>query len=117
MVGHREVFIVMMRMNSARSPALTPQEAAMLPAQPTNLVMPRRAEDFVPVEAAQQAEAAAQARPGRLLMPGREADFVPVAQEVQRQVSQTRRGSAAGRAILHAAGVSMPGVGPMSRGW
>jgi len=105
----------MMRLNNARSPALMPQEAAMLPAQPTNLVMPRRAEDFVPVDAAQSS--AAQAGPGRLLMPRREADFVPVPAQETRQSTQTRRGSAAGRAILRAAGVSMPGVGPMSRGW
>ncbi len=110
----------MMRLNNARSPALMPQEAAMLPAQPTNLVMPRRAEDFVPVETTQGAAGngdAAQARPGRLLMPRREADFVPVPTQETRQTTQTRRGSAAGRAILRAAGVSMPGVGPMSRGW
>lgn len=108
---------MMMRMNNARSPALTPQEAAMLPAQPTNLVMPRREADFVPVEAAQEDAAATESRPGRLLMPRREEDFVPIPQENDRRTSQTRRGSAAGRAILRAAGVSMPGVGPMSRGW
>jgi len=89
----------------------------MLPAQPTNLVMPRRTEDFVPAQAPRADAESTESRPGRLLMPRREADFMPIPRDTERRVSQTRRGSAAGRAILHAAGVSMPGVGPMSRGW
>ena len=85
----------MMRMNGARSPALMPQEAAMLPAQSAEQTIPRQ---------------------GRLLMPRREEDFVPVQAEAA-QPASIRRGSAAGRAILRAAGISMPGVGSMSRGW
>jgi len=117
-------------MTTAHSPALTLSEAAMLPAQPGNLVMPRRAADFVPMnvpmEAAQAAESASQApseaaapaRPGRLMMPRRETDFIPVEAVAPGAgiTGQTRRGSAAGRAILYAQGVSLPGVSAMSRG-
>ena len=121
---------MMKPMPAAHTPALTLSEAAMLPAQPGNLVMPRRDADFVPMntpmEAAQTAESASQipseaaatARPGRLMMPRREGDFIPVEAVVPGAgiTGQARRGSAAGRAILYAQGVSLPGVGAMSRG-
>ena len=83
----------MMRYVSAHEPALLPQEAAMLTALPetaavrrTNLLMPQDTSHFVSVDA--PAEPAA----------------------------QTRRGSVAGRAVLSAAGISLPGVQGMSRG-
>lgn len=72
---------------SAHAPALAPQEAALLPALPRNL-----------------------------LMPGPELDFRPAEELADVQVQRQRvRRSAAGRAILHARGVSMPGVTPMAR--
>ena len=84
----------MKRIHPTHAPALARQEAALLPAMrrglPRNLLPPAQALRFRP--AAEEAPASA-----------RQAEPAP-----------RRRGSAAGRAILHAEGVSLPGVTPMS---
>ena len=82
----------MMRYVNTHAPAMLPQEAALLPAQ-----------------------GAPAARPGRLTMPANDSHFIPVTEDVQ-PVSVQRRGSVAGRAVLTAAGISLPGVQGMSRG-
>lgn len=69
----------MMRLNHAHTPAMSPQEAAMLPAMNGG-------------------------SPGHLQMPLNPAHFMPI-----RRTTAVRRGSAAGRAVLHARGVSLPG--------
>lgn len=102
---------MMMRTINARQPALTRQEAALLTALPRT--------------------------PGRgnsrgmnnLLMPGAGEGFIPVAGNVSAAMwpvqasgsavpydAGQRRGSIAGRAVLSAAGISMPGVMGMRRG-
>ena len=63
--------------------AMSPQEAAMLPA----------------------------VAPGHITMPLNESHFVPAI--IPAENAEKRRGSAAGRAILRQAGVSLPGVFPM----
>ena len=73
---------------NAHEPAMTPQEAAMLPA-------------IVPTS------------PGFLVMPRNESHFVPVASIAPVEEAIQRQGSAAGRAILRAAGVNLPGVSRM----
>lgn len=78
---------MMTRYTNAHEPAMTLQEAAMLPA-------------------------IAPASPGYLVMPLDASHFVPVT-DVQ-EASAPRQGSAAGRAILRADGVNLPGVGRMS---
>ena len=76
----------MKRIHPTHAPALARQEAAL----PRNLLPPAQALRFRP--AVEEAPASA-----------RQAEPAP-----------QRRGSAAGRAILHAEGVSLPGVTPMS---
>lgn len=85
----------MMRYVNSHAPAMLPQEAAMLTALP-----------------------ATAARAGRLMMPVNESHFVPVGtvEEPQPVTSTQRCGSVAGRAVLSAAGISLPGVQGMSRG-
>ena len=84
----------MMRYLNAHEPALTPQEAAMLTAMP----------------------ASGGIRRTNLLMPRDEQHFVSTDTPVQAAVIAPRQGSVAGRAVLHAAGISLPGVQGMSRG-
>ena len=85
----------MMRYVNSHAPAMLPQEAAMLTALP-----------------------ASTGRTGRLMMPVNESHFVPVepVEEAQPVTTAQRRGSVAGRAVLSAAGISLPGVQGMSRG-
>lgn len=89
----------------AHEPALTPQEAAMLPAMaaivaaPGNLLIPRQDLNFRAVETAENSGAES-------------AGYAPSLQTGDRP----RRGSAAGRAVLRAAGISMPGPGGMRSG-
>ena len=85
----------MMRYVNAHEPALMPQEAAMLTALPA---------------------ACSRSRRTNLLMPGDDSHFVSVNAPVQQPAQETRRGSMAGRAVLTAAGISLPGVQGMSRG-
>lgn len=85
----------MMRYVNAHEPALMPQEAAMLTALPA---------------------ACGNARRTNLLMPRNDSHFVSVDAPVQRAAQPARRGSVAGRAVLTAAGISLPGVQGMSRG-
>lgn len=86
---------MMMRTINARQPALTWQEAALLTALPlqtnrtTNLWMPAQTEHFMAVDT-----------------------MLPTADTN----TTVRRGSIAGRAVLHTAGISMPGVTGMRRG-
>ena len=87
---------MMMRMNNARQPALTRQEAALYTALPrtgsqrsANLWMPQESSHFVSVNTTYASEST---------------------------LAETRRGSIAGRAVLHTAGISMPGVSGMRRG-
>lgn len=73
------------RITCTHEPAASPQEAAVLTAMNN---------------------------PGRLVMPLNASHFrVP---EQNRGEPRSRQGSAAGRAILYADGVNMPGVRPMS---
>lgn len=100
---------MMMRTINARQPALTRQEAALLTALPRT---PGRGSS----------------RGMNLLMPGEGQGFIPVSQPVEAlqpagsvnntatYASGQRRGSIAGRAVLSAAGISMPGVMGMRRG-
>jgi len=83
----------------AHEPALMPQEAAMLTALPANtgrlmrrssMLRPQQAEHFRSVSL----------------------DAAPAALPAE----TPRRGSVAGRAVLSAAGISLPGVQGMSRG-
>ena len=87
---------MMKRIAQAHAPATLPQEAALLPALP----------------------ARKSSKPRNLMIPPPDLVFRPVvAEDASKapQVHPSRRGSAAGRAILHAAGVSVPGVTAMSR--
>lgn len=81
---------MMTRYTNAHEPAMTVQEAAMLPA-------------------------IAASNPGRLAMPLNASHFIPVtmAEAETEATAEVRRGSAAGRAILHADGVNLPGVSRM----
>ena len=82
----------MKRIHPTHAPALAPQEAALLPAMRQGL-------------------------PRNLLPPTPTLRFRPAVEEApasQPESAPRRRGSAAGRAILHAEGVSLPGVTPMS---
>lgn len=59
-------------------------------------------------------------KPRNLMIPPPDLVFRPLAAEAETEskapeATPRRRGSAAGRAILHAAGVSVPGVTAMSR--
>lgn len=100
---------MMMRTINARQPALTWQEATLLTALP-------------------RSSGQGNSRTMNLLMPGEERGFIPVQQVTFSSVQSTtgtsaavsagtqRRGSIAGRAVLSAAGISMPGVAGMRRG-
>lgn len=100
---------MMMRTINARQPALTRQEAALLTALP-------------------RTPGQGSSRGMNLLMPGEGQGFIPVSQPVgalqpagsvnnaATSASGQRRGSIAGRAVLSAAGISMPGVTGMRRG-
>lgn len=84
----------MKRIHPTHAPALARQEAALLPAMRRGL-------------------------PRNLLPPTPNLRFRPAVEEAPASAHQVepvprRRGSAAGRAILHAEGVSLPGVTPMS---
>ena len=84
----------MKRIHPTQAPALARQEAALLPAMRRGL-------------------------PRNLLPPTPNLRFRPAVEEAPASAHQAepvprRRGSAAGRAILHAEGVSLPGVTPMS---
>lgn len=100
---------------NAHEPALLPQEAAMLPAVaggnrcPGRLLMPGNPADFRPVPT-DEADAPRKDLRVNMILPRWEEDFRAVeAPQVER--SEIRRGSAAGRAILRAAGVRLPGPG------
>ena len=91
----------MMRYVNAHEPALTRQEAALLPALLTgagqtrlrpNIIWPQNEENFVSFE------------------------VNDVVYRVPEQLYVQRRGSIAGRAVLTTAGVSLPGVEGMRRG-
>jgi len=84
---------------------MTLQEAAMLPARTAGETVAATGYTY--------------GRPGRLLMPRRESDFIPVGTELEMDAfaAQTRRGSVAGRSVLRAAGISMPGLGSMSHSY
>lgn len=97
---------MMMRTINARQPALTRQEAALLTALP-------------------RTSGRVGSRGMNLLMPGEGEGFLPVGQNSWPTQSGSassgnaagqRRGSIAGRAVLSAAGISMPGVMGMRRG-
>ena len=99
---------MMMRTINARQPALTRQEAALLTALP-------------------RTSGRAGSRGMNLLKPGAGEGFIPVAQTASmaewpatgaamQYAGGQRRGSVAGRAVLTAAGISMPGVTGMRRG-
>ena len=100
---------------NAHEPALLPQEAAMLPAvaagnrSPGRLWMPGNPADFRPVPA-EEADTPQRDTRVNLIMPRREEDFRTV-ESPREEPWVIRQGSAAGRAILHAAGVSLPGPG------
>lgn len=84
----------MKRIHPTHAPALARQEAALLPAMRRGL-------------------------PRNLLPPVPPLRFRPAVEEApvsahQPEPAPRRRGSAAGRAILRAEGVSLPGVRPMS---
>lgn len=85
---------MMMRTIQARQPALTRQEAALLTA------LPRAGE-----------------RAGRMNLqyPASRTGFIPVA-DAPPQPAPLRQGSVAGRAVLGAMGISMPGVQGLRRG-
>lgn len=99
---------MMMRTINARQPALTRQEAALLTALPRtsgwgnsrtmNLLMPGEGQGFIPVQ--QAASASVQSN----------------AENASTASAAAQRGSIAGRAVLSAAGISMPGVAGMRRG-
>ena len=111
----------MMRIPNAHEPALQPQEAAMLPATaesrcPGRLMMPGRAADFRPVPVEEEATVPPGTGRINLVLPRREADFCAVEPPLDETPQKAvRRGSAAGRAILHAAGVRLPGPGGSPR--
>ena len=99
---------MMMRTINARQPALTRQEAALLTALPRtsgwgnsrtmNLLMPCEGQGFIPVQ--QATTATLQSNAGNATTAS----------------AAAQRGSIAGRAVLSAAGISMPGVAGMRRG-
>lgn len=102
---------MMMRTINARQPALTRQEAALLTALPrtsgrgnghgmNNLLMPGAGEGFIPVTGNRSASMWS----------------VPASGGASPYNAGQRRGSVAGRAVLSAAGISMPGVTGMRRG-
>ena len=84
----------MKRIHPTHAPALARQEAALLPAMRRGL--PRKVFAWGPCG------------------PGLPAVEEAPASAHQVEPVPRRRGSAAGRAILHAEGVSLPGVTPMS---
>ena len=100
---------------NAHEPALLPQEAAMLPAMgagnrcPGRLMMPGNPADFRPVPA-EEADASRKDLRVNMILPRREEDFRAV-EAPREERAKIRRGSAAGRAILRAAGVRLPGPG------
>ena len=113
----------MMRYVYAHQPALTPQEAALLPALPTstrgtrlcpNLLVAGDESSFIPMDAQPITECGnfAYSADGRYVS-------WSVNGQVYREPQSdwfARHGSMAGRAVLSAAGVSLPGVEGMSRG-
>ena len=98
---------------NAHEPALLPQEAAMLPAMgagnrcPGRLMMPGNPADFRPVPT-DEADAPRKDLRVNMILPRREEDFRAV-EAPREERAKIRRGSAAGRAILRAAGVRLPG--------
>ncbi len=86
---------MMMRTIQARQPALTRQEAALLTALPH-----------------------AGERTGRMNLqyPAGRTGFIPVEDTPTRTAVLPRQGSMAGRAVLGAMGISMPGVQGLRRG-
>ena len=105
----------MMQNPNAHEPALLPQEAAMLPAMgagnrcPGRLMMPGNPADFRPVPA-EEADTPQKEPRVNMILPRREEDFRAV-ETPRKECPEIRRGSAAGRAILRAAGVRLPGPG------
>ena len=100
---------------NAHEPALLPQEAAMLPAVaggnrcPGRLLMPGNPADFRPVPT-DEADAPRKDLRVNMILPRREVDFRAV-EAPRKECPGIRRGSAAGCAILRAAGVRLPGPG------
>ncbi len=113
---------VMTRWINAHEPAMTRPEAALLSAlppsgPPARLLTAPRTEDFRPVETAETPAPPRMRLINRsvMLLVPRSEDFRPT-ETAQEQPAPTpqpapRRGSAAGRAILSAEGVTLPGVG------
>ena len=100
---------------NAHEPALLPQVAAMLPAMgagnrcPGRLMMPGNPADFRPVPT-DEADAPRKDLRVNMILPRREEDFRAV-EAPRKECPGIRRGSAAGCAILRAAGVRLPGPG------
>ena len=98
---------------NAHEPALLPQEAAMLPAVaggnrcPGRLLMPGNPADFRPVPT-DEADAPRKDLRVNMILPRWEEDFRAV-EAPREERAKIRRGSAAGRAILRAAGIRLPG--------
>ena len=98
---------------NAHEPALLPQEAAMLPAMragnrcPGRLMMPGNPADFRPVSV-EEADVPGRESRVNMILPRREEDFRAV-EAPREERAKIRRGSAAGRAILRAAGIRLPG--------
>lgn len=125
--------MMMIRFVNAHEPALSPQEAAMLPAMSMSgsrgrtFVLPRNEADFLPVMQEQTAESTAPARStlmprSSLVMPDNREGFCPVAEEGERAAVRmaeaappipVRSGSVAGRAVLSSEGIVLPGVARM----
>lgn len=117
---------VMTRWINAHEPAMTRPEAALLSAlppsgPPARLLTAPRTEDFRPVETAETPAPPRMRLINRsvMLLTPRAEDFRPT-EETQAQPTVTpqpasRRESAAGRAILSAEGVMLPGVGGACR--
>lgn len=94
-------------------PAMTLQEAAMLPAQPEGDDLTAQRAVEAPAETGY-----AFSRPGRLLMPRRESDFIPIQPYARTSACAAcpyRRGSSAGRSVLYAAGITLPGAAGMAQ--
>jgi len=126
--------MMMIRFVNAHEPALSPQEAAMLPAmcmsgsRGRTFVLPRNEADFLPVAQKQPAENTSPARStlmprSSLMMPDNRENFCPVASGGERAAARTaeaaplspvRGGSVAGRAVLSSEGIVLPGVARMS---
>ncbi len=112
---------VMTRWINAHEPAMTRPEAALLSAlppagPPARLLTAPRPEDFRPVEAAETPAPPRMTLINRSVMrvAPRAEDFRPTETAEERPAQTTaapRRGSAAGRAVLSAEGVTLPGVG------